>query len=144
MDNADHDDVVKLRTVLEVKWAERDREKRKAALAKELDVDEDVPTNIFFCSKCVCDFRPRRAWKGEDEDWNTGGKFRYWKARHVCGTWSKRFISDKLKDPFWKLSPSVKRERAMFKRDILQPHETGFNMLYQRINEQKQKQEILE
>ena len=44
--------------------------------------------------------------------------------------WAKRLISHKLKDPFWKLSPSVIRDRARYRRDMIQPNETGFNMLY--------------
>ncbi|MFA6095911.1 MAG: hypothetical protein WC767_03675 [Candidatus Paceibacterota bacterium] len=126
----EHDDVVKLSDVMKRNWEERDREKRKKEIEKELNVDESIPASIFYCGKCAVDFKPPGAFKVEEDDWNTGGKFRYWKARHTCGAWSKRLISQKLKDPFWKLSPSVKADRARYRRDMIQPNETGFNMLY--------------
>lgn len=127
----EHDDVTRLAAVMNRNADERAAEKRKRERERELDVDESIPAVIFYCGPCGKDFTPRRIFKEEDQDWNRGGKFRYWKARHRdCGTWCKRLISDKAKDPFWRLSPSVKRQRALFKRDVLQPHETGFNMLY--------------
>jgi len=140
MENNEHDDVRRLRERLEGRWEERDREKMREALRKERDVNDDTPASIFYCRRCQCDFFPRIVFKSQEEDWNTGGTFRYWKAFHrLCGEPEKRLISDKLKDNFWRLSPSVKRQRAVFMKDMLQPQETGFNMLYGRKNEQNKK-----
>lgn len=127
----EHPDIVKLENVLNRVWEQRDTDKQREELKRELEVDEDIPAQIFLCSRCGQDYFPQRVVKVEQQDWNTGGTFRYWRSKH-CNVWNKRLITQKIKDPFFIKSPSVCRDRRRHLLDMLQPQETGFDMLYKR------------
>lgn len=131
MNDFERDDIARLRRCLEKIWEQRDTFEQRELIKKEHDVDDDVPAHIYYCSKCKKDYITNRAYKVSEVDWNRDGFFRYWKTKHKeCSTWNRRFISDKLKDPFWRLSPTMKKDRAKHYKDMLQPNETGFSMLY--------------
>lgn len=125
----EHPDVVKLENRLHKVWEDRDNEAMREAVKKELEVDEEIPAQIFYCSKCKKDYFPKRIVKVEQQDWNTSGTFRYWRSKH-CGIWNKRLITQKIKDKFFIKSPSMIRDRRRYKLDLLQPQETGFDMMY--------------
>lgn len=126
----DHPDTKRLSQYLHKSWDRRDTEERREAAKRELDVDEYVPAVIYFCTDCNKEYVRNRAFKVEEDDWITGGKFRYWKTKHTCGKWCIRYISQKTKDPFFRLSPSLKIDRSKHYKDLLQPSQTGFSMLY--------------
>ena len=125
----EHPDVVQLENVLERVWEDRDIQAQRDAVKKEFDVDEEIPAQIFYCRACKKDYFPKRVVKVEQQDWNTGGTFRFWRSKH-CGIWNVRLITQKIKDKFFIKSPSVCRDRRRFKEDMLQPTESGFQMLY--------------
>ena len=125
----EHPDVVKLENKLNKVWEDRDIEAQRQELKKEYDVNEDIPPNIFYCSVCKQDYFPKRVVKVEQQDWNTHGVFRYWRSKH-CSKWNVRLISQKLHDKFFIKGPSICRDRRLNKEALLQPGETGFNMLY--------------
>lgn len=125
----EHPDVVKLENRLHKVWEERDIEAQREAVKKELEVDEDIPAQIFYCKVCKKDYFPKRIVKVEQRDWNTNGTFRHWRSKH-CGVWNTRLITQKIKDKFFIKSPSMIRDRRRYKLDMLQPQETGFDMMY--------------
>lgn len=125
----EHPDVIQLENKLNKVWEDRDTQAQREAIRKELDVNEEIPASMFYCVKCKQDYFPKRVVKVEQQDWNTGGVFRFWRSKH-CGTWNTRLISQKVKDKFFIKSPSVIRDRRRNKEDLLQPNETGFDMLY--------------
>ncbi len=125
----EHPDVTKLEKRLEKIWEGRDIEAQREELKKEKDVNEEIPAQIFYCRVCKKDYFPMRVVKVEQNDWNTGGTFRFWRSKH-CKVWNVRLISQKIKDKFFIKSPSVCRDRRLHKLDLLQPQESGFQMLY--------------
>lgn len=127
----EHPDVLKLENKLNKIWEDRDNEAQRELLKKELEVDEDTPANIFLCRVCKKDYFPKRVVKVEQNDWNTGGTFRFWRSKH-CGIWNVRLITQKINDKFFIKSPSICRDRRLHKLDLLQPQETGFDMLYKK------------
>ena len=131
MNDSEHPDVQRLENKLKNTWHKRDIEKARDVLRSERDVDEQIPPNIFYCSKCKQDYTPKRIYKIDSKDWNTNGIFRYWRSKH-CKQWNTRLINDKTKDKFFIKSPSVIKDRRLRKLDMLQPGETGFQMLYGR------------
>jgi len=126
-----HPDFLRLQNKLEKVWEERDTQAQREAVKNELEVNEDIPAQIFYCKRCKQDYFPRRIVKVEQQDWNTHGTFRFWRSKH-CGIWNVRLITQKIKDPFFIKSPSVIRDRRLHKLDMLQPTETGFDMLYKK------------
>jgi hypothetical protein len=129
----DHPDLVKLENKLKGIWEARDVEAQRDALKKELDINEDIPPQIFYCDVCDKDYFPRRIVKIEQDDWDNGGVYRYWRSKH-CSKWHRRLINHKIKDKFWRKSPSVIRDRRLNSLDMIQPQETGFDMLYGKKN----------
>ncbi len=127
----EHPDVIKLENRLNKVWEDRDNEAQRQAVKNELEVNEDIPAQIFYCSKCKKDYFPRRIVKVEQNDWNTGGTFRFWRSKH-CGIWNIRLITQKIKDKFFIKSPSVCRDRRLHQLDMLQPFQTGFDMMYKK------------
>ncbi len=125
----EHPDVVKLENRLHKVWEDRDIQAQRDAVKNELEVNEEIPAQIFYCKVCKKDYFPKRIVKVEQNDWNTGGTFRFWRSKH-CGTWNVRLITQKIKDKFFIKSPSVCRDRRLHKNDLIQPTETGFDMLY--------------
>lgn len=125
----EHPDVIKLEKRLEKVWEDRDIVSQREELKKELDVNEEIPASIFYCKVCKKDYFPKKVVKVEQNDWNTGGTFRFWRSKH-CKVWNVRLISQKLKDKFFIKSPSIIRDRRRFANDLLQPQQSGFNMLY--------------
>lgn len=129
----EHPDVQKLEDRLNSVWDARDNLATREAIKRERDVDEDIPAQIFLCRKCGKDYVPKRIVKVEQQDWNTNGVFRFWRSKH-CGEWNVRLITDKITDKFFIKSPSVIRDRRLHRLDLLQPQETGFDMLYRKAN----------
>ncbi len=130
MEIEEHYDYQKLVKVLEKQYDERDLIKKREAIRAEFDIDDDIPASIFHCSNCSKDYFPRVVYKIAEDDWNTKQTFRYWKSKCSCGQWNKRFITQKAHDPFYKYSTTIKRDRAMNYKDLIQPNERGFSMLY--------------
>jgi hypothetical protein len=67
-----------------------------------------------------------------ESDWtNSSQKISYFASKcPKCKRTLKRLITDKWRDSYYKLSFKVKRDRIDNYRDLLQPHQSGFNMLY--------------
>lgn len=130
MNDQEHPDVIQLEKKLKDTWHKRDIKELREKIAQEKDVNEDVPPSLFYCKECDKDYVPNRIYKREVQDWNTEIPFRYWKARCHCDKWNTRLITDKVKDIFFVKSPTIKRERRLRKKDILQPQDTGYQMLY--------------
>lgn len=79
----------------------------------------------FYCKNCDLD-QMLPAWKQQTFDGEE-----YWVSR--CGKCSGkvvRLIQNPLRDEYYKRSPKVKRERIKYARDLLQPGEAGFKLLY--------------
>jgi len=131
MNDSDHPDYKRLENKLKSNWHKRDVTKLRELIAKEHDVDEQIAPSIFYCDKCKQDYTPERIYKREVKDWNNNGTFRYWQSKH-CSKWNTRLISEKIKDKFFIKSPSIIRERRLRKQEMLQPGQSGYDMLYGR------------
>lgn len=84
----------------------------------------------FFCTDCNKDFFSV-AVKQEEVDWsNPTQTIAFYKTKCWCGKWCIRYITDKNADPFWTKSRRMRAEHAKYAIDLLQPHETGFNLQY--------------
>ena len=131
MDLSEHYDYQKLTKVIDKQYEERDLIAQRQALRKEFDIDDDIPAEMFYCPCNKKDYRPRVVFKIEENDWNTGQTFRYWKSKcKDCGKWNKRFITQKSHDPFYQQSTSIRKDRRNNYKDLIQPSERGYNMLY--------------
>lgn len=81
-------------------------------------------TVSFFCRECGLD----QEREGERIKTSLAEFFR---ARcRKCEATLVRYISEREKDPYFRYSLKVKRERAEFAKDLLQPGEDGFKLYY--------------
>lgn len=89
-----------------------------------------VTITDFWCDKCHKDFKSQAVRQIETDWTNTKQKVAYYKTKCFQGHWCIRLITDKNKDAFWTKSKLMAKDRANNINAILQPFETGYNLLY--------------
>ena len=110
----------------------RERAKEKEERDSLIRGVQVVVLTDFWCNTCKEDFKAQ-AIKEIEQDWNTGENNAFYRTKCFKGHWCIRLITDKHKDGFWTKSKAVALDRGKHHNDTLQPHETGFNMLYKKI-----------
>lgn len=100
-------------------------EKRRNQQLKDITEAKDIELLDFWCDKCKMDFTGRA--KKQIDSWEP---LAYYKIKHPCGTWTLKRITDRLDDLYWFKSKKVAIQRGERYGDILQPFESGFNMIY--------------
>lgn len=89
-----------------------------------------VTATDFYCVKCKKDFKSQ-AVKQIELDWtNSSQRIAFYKTKCFKGHWCIRLITDRHKDGFFQKSRFVALDRGNHYADTVQPHETGFNLLY--------------
>lgn len=112
------------------------REKEKNADERESLIREahGMVMTDFWCDGCREDFKAQ-AVKQVEVDWtNPTQRIAFYTSKHWCGKNCIRLITDRYRDAFWFKSKSVRVDRARAHNDTIQPHETGFQLLYGRKN----------
>lgn len=100
-------------------------EKRRDQNLKDIAGFKDIELLDFWCDHCKKDFIGRA--KKQIDSWEP---IAYYKIKHMCGQWSLRRITDRLNDPYWFNSKKVAQDRGKASIDLLQPFESGYNMIY--------------
>lgn len=114
----------------EARQAWREAEDARIALfgQRGKDIADAPPATItqFWCRKC----RKDRTALGEKRviSWD-GTPFAYYASHRACHA-LRRYITDKQADPYWRESASLRRDRARLRKDLLQPGQEGFDLLY--------------
>jgi len=112
----------------------KDRIKNREEREEDIKSYEDKKVLDFWCDVCSIEFKSQ-ALKQIEQDWNNLDQhIAYYKSKCWNGHWCIRLITDRYKDSYYKRSRVVANDRAKHIDDILQPHETGFNMLYGKNN----------
>lgn len=109
----------------------RDKERNREERQKQIDNAKMVVATDFHCWRCSQDFK-QNAVLNVELDWSNPTQYiAFYKGKHrKCGNWCIRLVTDKHQDGFWMRSKAVKREQGEHFADLLQPYETGFNLLY--------------
>lgn len=89
--------------------------------------------NDFYCINCNEDV------ENKDCIVQSNRWVKWYQSRCDCGQVLIRYISDAKIDPYYYKSPKVKRMRALYERDIIQPSDPRFKKHYK---EQAQELEI--
>lgn len=111
----------------------RDRKKSSAERDDDILRASAKELKMFFCVPCNDDFAAE-AIKQVETDWsNPSQRIAFYRAKCFCGAWSIRLITDVHRDAYWFKSRRVHRDRGSHFADTLQPHETGFNIMYKKI-----------
>lgn len=100
-------------------------EKRRDQNLKDIKEFKDVELLDFWCDRCKVDFVARA--KKQIDSWEP---IAYYKIKHTCGWWTLRRITDRLNDLYWFKSRKVASDRGKATVDVLQPFESGYNMVY--------------
>lgn len=104
----------------------KDGEERDSLIAD----NKGMTLTDFWCDRCSLDFKAQ-AVKQVEVDWtNSRQSVAFYKTKCFNGHWCVRLITDRHKDGFWQKSKLVSLDRGNHHNDTVQPHETGFNMLY--------------
>ena len=109
------------------------REMKKASQERQSEIDsvKNIVVTDFYCKKCDDEFRGVVI-KQIELPFN-GPPIAYFKHKCDKGHWCMRYITDKYKDPYWRLSKAVARDKGKNYKDLIQPSEEGFNLLYKKI-----------
>lgn len=108
------------------------RDKEKLAQEREDLIKDSKPFTLtdFWCNDCKEDFKAQSI-REVEVDWsNESQRIAFYKTKHWCGKWCMRLITDRNRDPYWFKSKAVRADRGKHHNDLLQPFETGFNLLY--------------
>lgn len=100
-------------------------EKRRDQDLKDIAEFKEVELLTFWCDRCRVDFTGRA--RKQIDSWVP---IAYYKIKHPCGTWTLRRVTDRLNDLYWFKSKAVAIDRGVGFNDLLQPFESGYNMLY--------------
>lgn len=115
------------------KAREQERQKQRLEIMNEEEIKEGlkIPITAFWCDRCKVDYNDYKLTPIVESDWvKDEYQIAYWKSRHKCGAWNRRYITDKKYDPYWVRSKKMKKDRGNYYRDMLQPSDSGFDMLY--------------
>lgn len=107
----------------------KDRESARRDAVSEIAGSKEVTLTDFWCERCRLDFKAV-AQRQIEEDWTSDGQIAFYKTKCFRGHWCIRLITDKVRDPYWRRSRAVAKDRAKHSADLIQPFEEGFNLLY--------------
>lgn len=114
----------------------RDKEKtseERDSLIKDAKV---VTLTDFFCTQCEKDFKGIAALQVEGDWSNLEQRIAFYRTKCFKGHWCMRLVTDRHRDSYWTRSKAVHRDRGRHFADTIQPHESGFQLLYGRKNTQ--------
>lgn len=111
------------------KVAYQEAKKNQQAWQDLLKGFKDIELLDFWCDRCQIDFTARA--KRQVDSWD---KIAYYKTKHRCGEWAIRHITHRFRDAYFFRSKKVAYDRATNSREMLQPFQTGFNMMYGKKN----------
>lgn len=111
----------------------RNIKKEKDERIKPIEEAKLVVVTDFWCETCKQDFKSMSVRQFEVDWSHTSQYIAFYKTKCDKGHWCIRLITDKQRDPYWYRSKAVFRDRGNYYKDTIQPHETGFNMLYKKL-----------
>ncbi len=89
-----------------------------------------ITVTDFYCLLCKQDFKSVSIRQIESDWSNTKQRIAFYKTKCDKGHWCIRHITDKLTDSFWTKSKLMAKDRANHMNDILQPFQTGYNLMF--------------
>lgn len=111
----------------------REKAQNNAEREKTLADSKLVAITDFWCEDCRQDFKSMSIREIETDWSNEQQRIAFYKTKHDCGKWCIRLITDRHRDGFWFKSRQVAIDRGRHFREILQPFESGYNLLYKKI-----------
>lgn len=108
----------------------RDRDKLNAEREDMIKEAQLVVVTDFWCQKCRKDFKSMSI-KESYIDWtNSTQRIAFYRSKCDKGHWCIRLITDRQRDGFWVRSKLCALDKGNHQLDLVQPHETGYYMLY--------------
>jgi len=112
----------------------RDREKMAQERSDLIKDAKPKEVKAFWCDTCKLDFLGESI-KEVEVDWsNPSQHIAFYRTKCFKGHWCQRLITDTYKDVYWFRSRKVAQDRGKHAKEILQPHETNYQLLYGRKN----------
>lgn len=109
----------------------QDRIKAAEECIKEIKDAPGKETKPFYCEICKDDFIGE-AIKQVESDWTSNQNIAFYKTKCFRGHWTMRLITDRLRDRYFFKSRRIAQDRAKHANDLLQSHQTGYNLLYKK------------
>lgn len=103
----------------------QDIERARDQNLKDIQGFKDIEFLDFWCDDCKVDFTGRA--KKQVDNWSPKA---YYKIKHTCGKWCIRHITERFLDKYFFKSKKVAYDRGKAYAEMLQPFESGFNLMY--------------
>lgn len=108
----------------------RDRAKEQEEREQLIKDAKHKETKAFYCTRCKEDFIAE-SFKEIEIDWSCPTQnIAFYRSKCFKGHWCMRLITDTYKDSYWFRSRAVAMDKGNYSQDVIQPHETGFNLIY--------------
>jgi hypothetical protein len=112
----------------------RERQKTREERDNLIKDSKMVVVTDFYCNTCRKDFKSI-AIKQVEIDWsNSTQDVAFYKTKCDKGHWCLRHITDKDRDGFYIRSKLSRLDQGHHYADILQPFQTGYELLYSNKN----------
>lgn len=108
------------------------RERQKALEDRDKEIASTKPKEVlpFWCRKCKEDFAAETI-REIEKDWGDHkSNIAFYRTKCDKGHWCIRLAMDKFYDPYWRLSRKARKDQGEHFADIIQPFESGFELLY--------------
>ncbi len=112
------------------------RDKDKANAEREEIIADAHKKSVmdFWCDECKEDFKGAAILQIEVDWTNPRQRIAFYRMKCFAGHWCIRYITDRMRDPFFFKSRMMRRLQGEHYDDTLQEFQSGFNMLYGRKN----------
>lgn len=108
----------------------RDRQVIVEDREKEIASTKPKETLPFWCRKCKLDFVAETI-RETERDWGDPKmRIAFYRTKCFKGHWCIRLAVDKWFDPYWRLSRRARADQGKHALDIIQPFESGYELLY--------------
>lgn len=125
-------DIQKLKKVIDRKEENRSREEALGnwlyGRSREVRAAPPIVQTEFWCDRCHKDFETNGIKVIQFPKGSV--PFAYYVGMCPCGTFARRRITDKLTDPYYFKSQTIRRQQAKFADDMLPPTHPRFKLLY--------------
>lgn len=115
----------------------RDHEAAVQERGKELASLQPRDTIPFWCERCKLDFQAETILEVERGWENPDVQIAFYRTKCFAGHWCIRHGLDKSRDPYYERSRAVARDRGEHRADMLQPWDSGYDMLYRNKNQHR-------
>lgn len=112
----------------------RARDKQNSEREEIIADAKKMATIDIWCDKCRTDSKGVAVLQVETDWSNPRQRIAFYRMKCFKGHWCMRYVTDRMRDPFFIKSKAIRKMQGDHYADTLQEYQSGFQMLYGRKN----------